>query len=278
MPAPQKAMLSQLAKMNFVSKMIKLPMDWQQPPDQQQYPDAFQPSERMVAPNMPLNLFREETPNKYHVDTAKDIGKKFEDYIDGICGAICDGIDKWMKMTTVVGVIINAVVGVVKPGSVIGPPLMPLILATAPKSTPMELKYSQAIASAFGTLWQPWHMGISGMLTYPAFAAFPGPVAPPMPNVPMPLIALPSSGESGLSPGTLKSTMEANLADPMALHASDLFDAIAKAFNTVFQIFKASTLVQNVLGMGPIPTFAPPFVPVGPVVGGVGNGPPGCLQ
>ena len=72
--------------------------------------------------------------------------------------------------------------------------------------------------------------------------------------------------------------MEANLADPTALHASALFDAIAKAFNTVFQIFKASTLVQNVLGTGPIPTFAPPFVPVGPVVAGIGNGPPGCLS
>jgi hypothetical protein len=26
--------------------------------------------------------------------------------------------------------------------------------------------------------------------------------------------------------------------------------------------------VNLVMGMGPIPTFAPPFVPVGPVVGG----------
>jgi hypothetical protein len=62
--------------------------------------------------------------------------------------------------------------------------------------------------------------------------------------------------------------MDANLADPQALHASDLFDAIAKAFNTVFQTFKASTLVNNVLGMGPVPTFAPPFVPAGPVLMG----------
>ena len=116
-----------------------------------------------------------------------------------------------------------------------------------------------------------------GTLMYPAFAAFPGPVAPPMPNIPLPLIAFSSPGESGLSPSTLKITMDANLADPKALHASDLFDAIAKAFNTVFQIFKASTMVQNVLGMGPIPTFAPPFVPVGPVVMGTVIPTPGVL-
>jgi len=56
-----------------------------------------------------------------------------------------------------------------------------------------------------------------------------------------------------------------------------LFDAIAKAFNTVFQVFKASTMVQNVLGMGPIPTFVPPFVPVGPVVMGTVIPTPGVL-
>jgi hypothetical protein len=275
MPAPQKSMLAQLAKINFISKGINLPMDWSQPGEQ--YPDAFKPSEIATAPNSPMNLFRDATLNKYHVDTAKTIGKKFEKYIDGICGAICDAIDKWMKMTMISSALINGPVGVVLPGSFVGPPLMPLILATAPKSTPQEMKYSNAVASALGTLWQVWQTGLMGTLMYPAFAAFPGPVAPPMPNIPLPLIAFSSPGESGLSPSTLKTTMDGNLADPTAQHASDLFDAIAKAFNTVFQVFKASTMVQSVLGMGPIPTFAPPFVPVGPVVMGTVIPKPGVL-
>lgn len=276
MPAPQKAMLAQLAKLNFSGMQIALPTEWKAPGEQ--FSDAFAPSELVAPPNPPTNLFHEPTLNKYHVDTAKDIGKAFEDYIDGICDGICDGIDKWLKMATVVGVIINGPVGVVAPGNVQGPPLGPLILAKAPMNTPQESKYSNAIANAFGTLWQAWHLGIAGTLMYPAFAAFPGPVAPPTPNVPMPLIALPSGGEAGLSPNSLKGLMQTNLADPEALHAPELFDALAKAFSVVFQIFKASTLVQNVLGTGPIPTFAPPFVPVGPVVMGTGNGAPGCLQ
>jgi hypothetical protein len=275
MPAPQKTILAQLAKINFMSKGINLPMNWSQPGEQ--YPDAFKPSEIAVAPNSPMNLFRDATLNKYHVDTAKTIGKQFEKYIDGICGAICDGIDKWMKMTMITNALINGPVGVVLPGSVVGPPLMPLIFATAPKNTPQEMKYSNAISSALGTLWQAWQAGLMGTLMYPAFAAFPGPVAPPMPNIPLPLIAFSSSGESGLSPISLKSTMDTNLADPEALHASDLFDAIAKAFNTVFQVFKTSTLLQNVLGMGPVPSFAPPFVPVGPVVMGSVIPKPGVL-
>ena len=275
MPAPQKSMLAQLAKANFISKGIKLPMDWSQPGDQ--YADAFAFSERIVAPNVPMNLFREATLNKYHVEAAKTIGEALEKFIDGICGALCQAIDTWMKTTTITGVLINGPVGMLVPGGVIGPPLTPLILAGAPNGTPQEFKFSGAIAMAIGTLWQPWQLGLSGTLMYPAFAAFPGPIAPPMPNVPMPLIAFASPGEAGLSPAVLKATMEANLADPKALHASDLFDAISKAFNTTFQTFKASTLIQNVLGMGPVPTFAPPFVPVGPVLGGIGTGPPGCI-
>jgi len=276
MPAPQKDLLAQLAKTNFISKGIKLPMGWAQPGDQ--YPNAFSPSEKMAAPNSPMNLFRESSLNKYHVDSAKTLGDQFSKYIDGICGAICDGIDKWMKMTMIAAVVINGPVGMLLPGGVTGPPLMPLILAAAPKKTSQELKYSTAVANAFGALWTPWHMGLTGMLMYPAFAAFPGPMAPPMPNIPIPLIAFSSPGESGLSPNNLKNFMNANLADPQALHAMDLFDSIATAFSTVFQIFKASTLVQNVLGMGPIPTFAPPFVPVGPVLGGMVIPTPGVLM
>lgn len=276
MPAPQKSMLAQLAKINFMSMGINLPMDWSQPGEQ--YSDSFKPSEIAVAPNLPMNLFKDATLNKYHVDTAKTIGGQYEKYIDAICGAICDAIDKWMKMTMIASALINGPTGMVLSGSFVGPPLMPLILSTAPKATPQEIKYSNAVASALGTLWQAWQAGLMGTLMYPAFAAFPGPVAPPMPNIPLPLVAFSSPGESGLSSSTLKSTMDTNLADPKAQHASDLFDAIAKAFNTVFQVFKVSTIVQNVLGMGPIPTFAPPFVPVGPVVMGTVIPTPGVLM
>lgn len=275
MPAPQKSMLANLAKLNFTSKGLKIPTDWAQPGSQ--FSDAFAASERAVAPNSPTNLFMQATLNKYHVQAAKDVGDKFDKYIDGICGAICDGIDKWMKMTTIAGAMVNGPVGMVMAGNVVGPPLGPLIMASAPKATPQELKYSNAIANSFGTLWQAWHAGLMGVLSYPAFAAFPGPMGPPTPNIPMPLIAFSSPGEAGLAPSVLKSTIEGNFGDPQALHAADLFDAIAQAFNTVFLMFKSTTMVQNVLGTGPIPTFAPPFVPVGPVLGGVANGAPGCL-
>ena len=142
----------------------------------------------------------------------------------------------------------------------------------------MLLKYSTAIALAFNTQWLTWQSGLTGQLMYPAFAAFPGPMGPPTPNVPMPLITFASPGEVGLSAAMLKNTMVANLADPMAQHHQELFDSIAQAFGVVFPIFKASTMFMNVLGTGPIPTFAPPFVPVGPVMGGTSVPTPGILK
>jgi len=275
MPAPQKSQLAELAKLNFKAKAIGLPVKWQTPGGEQ-YIKAFSMSE-LVNPPDAASVFLAKSPNKYHVGTQKEIGKGFADFIDKISGALCDAIDKWMKLTSVAGMVINGPVGMVLPGNVVGPPLMPFILASAPMNTAQLMKYSKAIAQVVSTAWQQWQMGLMGQLMYPAFAAFPGPMAPPTPCVPMPLIAFSSPGEAMLSPAALKSQMIAALADPDALHHKELFDAVAQAFNTTFTLFKATTMVQNVLGTGPIPTFAPPFVPVGPVVGGTSVPTPGVL-
>lgn len=275
MPAPNAKQLAELTKANFRGFQIKIPVDWSQPGDQ--YPDAFKPNEKAVPPPPPDAIFFPATANKYHVDAAKDMSEKFTAYIDGITDSICSAIDNWMKMVMLTGAIINGPVATLIPGGFVSAPLLPLILAKAPKKTPMEAKYSMAIANAFSTAWQTWQMGLSGVLMYPPFAAFPGPMAPPTPNVPVPLVTLASPGEAMLAPATLKGAMVGMLGDPQAAHAEKLFDALAKAFGTVFPIFKSSTLVNNVLGMGPIPTFAPPFVPVGPVLAGTVIPKPGIL-
>jgi hypothetical protein len=263
MPAPQASMFAQLTKVLFVAKDVNLPSDWGEMGSQ--YPDAFSLSELITAPNQPMNLFLESTLNKYHVDAAKDIGEKFEKYIDGICKAICSAIDTWMKIVKFTSIQVMAVCAIGAPGCMSGPGLKPFILSTAPMKTEQEQKYSKAIASAFDGAWKSWQdkITVPGLPWYPAFAAFPGPMAPPMPNIPMPLIVLPSAGEV-----ELKKAMEDNLGDKEAMHASELFDSLAKAFAVVFLLFKSTTVVTNVMGKGPIPTFAPPFVPVGPVVGG----------
>jgi hypothetical protein len=129
------------------------------------------------------------------------------------------------------------------------------------------------IGNSLGAGWLQFTSSISvpGLPWYPAFAAMPAPVAPPLPNVPCPLVALTMS-RAQLGATMLKTTMAAQSSVP---DHQALFGAIAEAFSKVLDLWLASTLVTNVLGTGPVPSFAPPYVPVGPVIGGVGNMPPG---
>jgi hypothetical protein len=273
--------MQNLAKLKFSTFALQAPTDWKQPqgdPDAQQFTDAFQASERAVPPDtMAPPLFIPPTPNKYHVDTQKQLNAKFGAFIDGICSAICSAWSTWQSTAMLTGVMVNAVTAA--GGVVAGPPLLPLILASAPKATPSEIKYSMAVANAIGTGWLSYTASIKvpGLPWYPAFAAVPSPVAPPVPNTPVPVIALVQVTAS-VGAAMLKTQMSANLGDPMAPFHKELFESIADAFEKCFLIWQASTQVTQVMGFGAVPTFAPPIVPVGPVVAGMANMIPGGFK
>jgi hypothetical protein len=171
----QAMQLKMLAKAAFKANAIQLPVNWQQPTGEagKQYVDACKPEERFAPPD-PLRVFGPASVNKYHVDTAKKIGKQFEDYIDGICDAIAGAQGQWQTAATFVGVTINGPVAAA--GQIVGPPLTPLILAQGPKSTPMQLKYTNAIATQIGTAWLTWSAGTlwAAMLREEVIAPFCG--------------------------------------------------------------------------------------------------------
>jgi hypothetical protein len=194
-----------------------------------------------------------------------------EKFLDGISEAICSAWATWQASATLVGVIINGPIA--SGGHIVGPPLMPLILATGPKASPQEIKLTSAAANVIGKAWLNLiaTVKVPGMPWYPSFVAFPGPVAPPTPNIPCPFAAL-TMVAATVSSSALKPQMVALAGQPG--HES-LCDAVADTLEKVFNIWKVSTMVTNVLGTGPVPTFAPPYVPVGPVVGGVGTMTPG---
>jgi hypothetical protein len=201
-------------------------------------------------------------------------GIDYNAYIDGISSAICSAWSQWQSMATFVGVVINAVTA--SGGQIVGPPWTPLILAQGPKQNPEALKMTNTIANVLGTAWLSFTatVKVTGMPWYPAFAAVPSPVAPPMPNIPCPLAAL-TMVPISLGANVLAAQMVAVDGDPAATDHKRLYTALADAFEKVFNLWKVSTMVTNVLGTGPVPTFAPPYVPVGPVVGGVGTMTPG---
>jgi hypothetical protein len=275
MPAPQASMMQQLARLKFTSFNLKVPTNWKDPQGDagDHYGRAFKPDEKASSPGMPP-LFQPASLNKYHTDTQKMHIGKIGGFIDGTCSAICSAWSQWQTAATMVGVVIAGPTA--SGGQIVGVPWTPLILASAPKASPMELKYSNVIANVIGTAWLTFTatVKLAGMPWYPAFAAFPGPVAPPTPNIPCPFAALIQVPVS-ISCNVLKMQMVGQLGDPTAPFSQELFESISDAFEKCYNLWKVSTMVTNVLGTGPIPTFAPPYVPVGPVLGGVGTMTPG---
>jgi hypothetical protein len=107
---------------------------------------------------------------------------------------------------------------------------------------------------------------------YPSFAAFPGPHAPPTP----------AAGAFPLSQGT--SVGEVSLKAPIL--AGKLASAVRMQTRTVegspdqalksladwvdgsFNDWKRLAKLVGIMGKGAVPTFAPPYVPVGPVIRG----------
>ena len=140
-----------------------------------------------------------------------------------------------------------------------------------PAASGSEKDWRDACAAGISTCFKDWadNVIVPGLPWYPAFACFPGPMAPPMPNIPMPLQTCPSPMQMKMTPTMLKSAMCDNfsLDDP-----DDQFGAFAMALGTAiaaaFTAWLPAQQVMAVLGKGQIPTFAPPYVPVGPVLMG----------
>ncbi|MFT5430725.1 MAG: hypothetical protein ACI9OJ_001401 [Myxococcota bacterium] len=261
-----------------VAQMKRLSVDWKQPqgdPEGGQYTDSMTPSEHMCVPT-PMCYFTAVSTNKYHVEQSDDVGKKFKEFAHNMLDGIKFAIDLWRLQAKFKDLKIMAVSAIGTPGCLKGPKLKSLI-KSAPTVASMSgwgkniSKWINAVATGVSDCWGEWESKVTvpGLPWYPAFAAFPGPMAPPMPNVPTPLITCPSAGMAKMTPAALKSAMCDNydLDDP-----DDQFGALAQgmavALSTAFMAWLPSQQVMLVMGKGPIPTFAPPYVPVGPVLMG----------
>lgn len=167
-------------------------------------------------------------------------------------------------------VIVN--VGVAVGGNMTGPSIAPLI-----QGVMMGSGAPGSVASAFGSAanagWRGWlsKVSVPGLVWYPSFASWPGPMAGPMPNIPTPLIAI--APGATIDGGAVASAIKGRLGDqgeePEAQQAADDFGAW---LSTGYLIWAAGIQVMNVMGKGPVPNWAPPYVPAGPVIQGDASG------
>jgi hypothetical protein len=215
---------------------------------------------------------------KPHQKSCDDIGKDFKDFHDAMIDAVQFSHNFWKLEAKFQDLQIMAVSAIGTPGCLDGPEL-----ETNIKNAPMvaaftgnKAKMRDAVAKGVSDCFKKWQgqVTVPGLPWYPAFAAFPSAMAPPMPNIPVPLITCPSGMISEIiTPDPLTKAMDDALdqglkdKDPDK-HFHALHDAIATVLSLAFLLWLASQQVMLVLGKGPIPIFAPPFVPVGPVVGG----------
>jgi len=237
----------------------------------------------------PLAFFQPQKAGySLHQKAVNEIGGKYKDFHDTMLDAVKFSHDMWKLQAKFKDLKINAVVALGTPGCLDGPELESNI-TNSPQAASMTgnaAKHRDAIAKGVSKCFKQWQdkVMVPGLPWYPAFAAFPGPQAPPMPNVPTPLIACPSAMSSQIfSPSSMTKEMDDALdqglkdKDPEKQYHA-LHDAIATVLSLGFLIWCASQMVSLVLGKGPIPTFAPPFVPVGPVLMGDNLAIPGHLM
>lgn len=155
-------------------------------------------------------------------------------------------------------------------GHVAGPSLKPPIKAKMQaRGAPDDA--ADRFAGAVAESWKLWHeaLRVPGLPWYPAFAGFPGAKAVPTPNTPTPLAALTSAQAPQLQPAALQARIVAALGSlaqqPGAEQAAAQF---ARRFGARFAAWQATVTVAGVVGSGPVPSYRPPSVPAGPVVGG----------
>ncbi len=275
----------------FASYSLKLPNQFKPPSGQtaqDHYKQAFKSSELSAVPQlMPPWFMPAESGNKWYVDSCDQVGNAFKSIHDDMIDAVGIAHTKWKGLAKFKDLKINAVTALGMPGCLDGPELESDI-----KNAPIcaswsgnKAKYRDAIATGVSKKFKEWQdkVTVPGLPWYPLFAAFPGPMAPPTPNVPMPLAACISAAmTSMILPGGMRDAMVDALdgglkdKDPDKQHKA-LFDAIATVISVGFVAWLPAQQVIGVLGKGPIPSFAPPYVPVGPVLMGDNIATPGHL-
>ena len=277
-----------LGNLKFFTHGLKLGTEWKSSfsiKDEAQ----FHSGDRQAIPQLiPPWFMPSEIPNKYHQETCDKIGKEYKEFHDTMLDAIGFAHNMWKLQAKFKDLKVNALTALGTPGCLDGPELESLI-KQAPQVaawTGNKAKHRDAVAKGVSQCFKKWQdkVMVPGLPWYPAFVVFPGPMAPPMPNIPMPLICCPSPMMTEICmPNSMAKAMDDALDGGLknkdkTKQYEALHDAIATVLALAFLMWLPMQQVMLVMGKGQIPTFAPPFVPVGPVVMGDNLPIPGHLM
>lgn len=188
--------------------------------------------------------------------------------------AFRDAVNEWIGMARIRGGQLRGTEAILTPGSLSSGVSMDgaVLQRLAGSKVPSEI--AQVLAKELASAWNVWAKGFQARVpeAYPSFAAFPGPMAPPTPATPIRLTMGVSTGDAGLKAAVLAMKLSSALriaATNAAMGTPDpAMKGLAEWVDSSFQDWKAQAMLVNVMGQGTVPTFAPPYVPVGPVTMG----------
>jgi hypothetical protein len=179
------------------------------------------------------------------------------------------GVQKWSYTAKFTKGSINGSVLIIPPGSLEGPCFSDAIIDEI-----FGVGVPAEIAVAFGggvwSGWEQWTSTFNGTFSnaFPSFVSFPGPSAPPTPAIPLPVVSAAADREK----------LTAEELEPQILslfgewkedsEAQKAVEGFARWFDESFTKATAAGRIENLMGQGPVPTYNPPQVPVGPVENG----------
>lgn len=182
--------------------------------------------------------------------------------------AVAHTVMLWKAGTHVNGGVVYSVVGVLPAGAIRSDIDFGKTLEARLKAENVPTSLGKVLSKVLAAAWDGWFAKFIGSLFYPAFIAYPGPHAAPMPNIPVPLLAAGvSAGWAELMPTALDQALRSEFTGGIDTETERTFRQLASWLAEKFARFCAQTLVMQVFGEGPVPAYAP-WLPVGQVVGG----------
>ena len=186
------------------------------------------------------------------------------------------GVNEWIGRARIQGGTVRGPSAVLTPGSLVSETNIEIRMLQILERSQVPPDVAVPLAKVLGAAWNEWAAGFQIQIpkAYPSFAAVPGHFAPPTH----------AAGATSLSQGSsvgevsLKAHHLANrLSWALRMHSTtkvagetpDLaMKSLAHWVEGSFNEWKNLVTLVGLVGKGPVPTFAPPYVPVGPVISG----------
>jgi hypothetical protein len=184
-------------------------------------------------------------------------------------------VNEWIGTARVQGGKVSGAAAVLPPGSLVSDVNIEKRMVDLLASRQVPPAVAEPVAHVLAGAWHDWagsfQMQVPG--AYPTLAAVPARAAPPTRAAVSPLLSQGSSvGEGSLSAPILASRLIAALRMPPSRGAGASPDQamqnLAGWVDGSFRQWKATVRMTSLIGKGPVPTYAPPYVPVGPVIRG----------